>query len=225
MLIKRTSWNGKKIYQCQSEKSGYAGVGLYKKYLDDKDRVVDILTPFYRRKNIVLLKKLKDLKKVLQASGKPIDEDRKYPISIPGKLGVFIESIKNQYQSKGDSNYEVVFKEEITMERLIFLMLNGFHIDEMKVGRNETEKRSVEDKVSKYFKNDEGFLSINEAKKKLEDDISVLDKIKKDDLTKSQEEEKKFLKKWLECLSSIQNDNKTLKYKRGNVGLKIERDH
>ena len=40
------------------------------------------------------------------------------------------------------------------------------------------------------------------------------------ELTKEQKEHKQFVKKWLECINSIQNDKKTLLYKRG-VSLKI----
>ncbi len=218
MLIKRNSWNGEVIHQCQSQKDGDEGVGLYKKYIEQTGKVVDVLTPYFRSEGIVLMRKIKELKGTLQPLDnlQPVDEKEWYRLRVPSDLEAKIESIENRYQSKGDSNYRVRFKQEVSMEDLIGLMFNGYQIDELKVSTGAQQK------AKEFFSNSENqFLSAQEAKKKLEDERDSLSQIKNSDLTTEQKENKQFFKKWLECLNSIQPDKRTLCYKRG-VGLKIE---
>ena len=225
MLIKRNSWNENSIYQCQSEKSGDKGVGLYQKYQNGDGKVIDLLTPYFKSKNIVLLKKMNELKIILlpEKGLSRVSENKWYGIPVPKNLKQHVRSIENQYQSKGDSNYKITFNSDIDMKGLTDLMLGGFHIDEMKVGSTRERKEQFENKVHDYFKNGMPgeYLSIVQAKSKLEKEKEDLSEIKASDLSKEQEEDKKFVIKWLECLNSIQPDQKTLLYKRGE-GLKIE---
>ena len=222
LLIKRKSWNKNPIFQIQSTKQDANSAGTYKKALVNKN-LIDILTPYYRSENIVFLTKIEKLENHLMPfeNSTLIDENQLYPCLIPENLKKHIESIDNKYLSKGDSNYKVVFKNSITTEGLIALMLKGFHIDEMKVGKRLDEKKEFEKKVQSYFKGANEYLSIQEAKSKLEKDWEELDRINSNELTEEQKENKQFLKKWLECLNSIQEDKRTLLYKRG-AGLKIQ---
>ena len=224
MLIKRNSWNANSIYQCQSEKSGDQGVGLYHKYQNGDGKVIDLLTPYFKSKNIVLLKEINELRNILlpEKGLSRINEDKWYRISVPENLKQHIRSIENQYQSKGDSNYKIIFTSDIDMKGLIDLMFGGFHIDEMKVGSIK-ERKTQFNKVHSYFKNDMSseHLSIVQAKSKLEKKKEELSEVKANDLSKEQKEDKHFTTKWLECLNSIQPDQRTLLYKRGE-GLKIE---
>ena len=225
MLIARTTWNNGIIYQCQAEKSGEAGVGLYKKRIDDKGILYDSLTPYFRSRNIVLLKKLNDLKTCLSEEGDHIDEDEWHPLQVPSEPEFKnVESMENKYQSKEDSSWRIIFKETPTMENLINLMYGGYHIDELKVGSNLKEKNGAKEEAVGFFRNTpNSFMSIEEAKQELEQQKNAINeknntqnRQRKTDADKKQ---LKFIQCWLQCLGGF--NCKTLEYKRG-VGLQIE---
>ena len=234
MLIKRRTWNGKFIYQIQSEKAGDQGVGRYKKYRNKNGKIIDILTPYFRSKNIVMLKEIDDLKTNLKSpdSLTPIEKNKWYSLSVPEKLQSIVEKIENKHQSKNVSMYKVKFKKEAILENIIELMFSGYHIDEMTIGKkftkkekkgfdnllekekkliqNLSERGKIKVEIKEFFK---GCNSIEEAKK-------MLEKITEKSNKEKNKTQKKQYKKWLDCLNSLQADKKTLIYKRG-VGLKI----
>ena len=235
MLIKRRAWNGNFIYQLQSEKAGDQGVGRYIKYTDNRGEIIDLLTPYFRSKNIVILKEIDKLKKDLKNSDslKPIDENKWYPLPVPDELKLIVEKIENKCQSKNDSMYKIRFKEEASLENIIKIVFSGYHIDEMRIGKKftkkeqeafeklpEKEKKIIQNlserdrikvDIKEFFK---GCDSIDEAKK-------ILEKITNKSNKEKKETQKRQYKKWLDCLNSLQLDKKTLIYKR-NAKLKID---
>ena len=217
MLIKRKSWNEQIVYQCQAEKSGTAGVGRYTKRVDSSGKSYDSLTPYYRGKNIVLLVELSKLKDYLRKEGKIIDSEKWFPFKIPPVFTSQIESIDNQFQSKGDSNWKIIFKKDPEMADLIELMYGGYHIDELHIGGNPTEKTKLMKYATDFFTKEnkkEQYLTIEEATEKLQGviDDAVERKIK---IEKGLDN---FVKCWTKCLKGI--TGRELRYKR-NVKVKI----
>lgn len=204
MLIERRTWNGNKIYQCQSEKSGNDGAGKYGKYKNIKTgETFDILLNHFKSEKIALLKKYKEIKEGLKSLDglEQVNEDKWHSISVPENLKNIVESIENKYQSKGDSNWRVVYEKSITQMKELQRVMEEYPIDEMTIPQIKLGK--------KYFP--EG-CSVEDGKEKLEKyKLDVEDNKKKFN----------FSTKWLEVLNSIQPDKKTLEYKR-SVGLKIE---
>ena len=230
MLIKRKSWNKKFIYQCQSEKSGDSGVGLYYKRQSNDGSPYNSLTPFFRCKNIVLLKNLNEIKKSLSQNGEIIDNNW-FELPIPIQFTETIQSIKNKYQSKSDSIWRIIFKSHPTIENLIDLMYGGYHIDELKVGSKDEEKKKIKKEAKQFFKDEiqtsMDNSSILEIKKLLKNKQQALisqikDKQKNNEssqIIKKLEDRKKFIKCWINCCEALEGN--VLEYKRG-VPLKIE---
>ena len=225
MLIARRTWNNKLIYQCQAEKSGEAGAGLYKKRINEQRKPYDSLTFYFRSRNIVLLKKLNEIKTCLLEQGDFIDVDKWFPLTVPRSKPEFknIECIKNKYQSRGDSIWRITFKVPPSMEDLVALMYGGYPIDELKVGTGESEKDEVKKRAQAFFQTKgHSFIGLVEAKEKLEGcQNTINEKYKKNRREKTPEDKNrlKFIQCWLKCFDGL--DGKTLTYKRG-VGLQME---
>ncbi len=221
MLIARRTWNNKFIYQCQSEKSGNAGTGLYK-IRNKQGKLCPSLTPYFRSRNIVLLKELDKIKTVLLEQGAFIDEDKWYPLKVPCNKFKNVESIENKYMSKDDSKWRITFKKPPSMEDLFYLMYDGCHIDGLKVGKKD-EKDKIKEDRKKYFQNKSGFMHIKESEEKLKKCQETINKkYKKNKQYKKTTEDKgqlHFITCWLNCLKGL--NGRTLTYKR-SVPLKIE---
>ena len=225
MLIARRTWNNKLIYQCQAEKSGEAGAGLYKKRINEQRKPYDSLTFYFRSRNIVLLKKLNEIKTCLLKQGNFIDVDKWFPLTVSRSKPEFknIECIKNKYQSRGDSIWRITFKEPPSMEDLVALMYGGYPIDELKVGTGESEKDEVKKEAQAFFQTKgHSFIGLVEAKEKLEGCQNTINEKHKNNRREKTPEDKnrlKFIQCWLKCFDGL--DGKTLTYKRG-VGLQME---
>ena len=237
MLIRRHSWQGKAIYQLQSQKDGDSGAGLFEKKMG-KTGAYDSLRPHFRAKNIVLIRKWDDMRKALTKDGTSVDKDKwhQLPDSDVDKANETIkkftknriEMLENKYISKGDSMYRVKFDAPIRdMASLISLMKAGLQIDEMNVGRQGEAKSTIDKWLKSFFgngQNKKGWLSIQHARDKLEREIGKLREIQNNrdqpPLTESQKAGLKRMRKWLEWIGCIQKDKTVVEYKRG-VGLKI----
>ena len=230
MLIKRKSWNKKFIYQCQSEKSGEGGVGLYyKRQLNGI--LYDSLTPFFRKNNIVLLKKLKDIKKHLSKEGNMISDDTWHSLNIPEQFKDIIKSIENRHKSKSDSTWRITFKNTPTIENLIDIMYGGYHIDDLKVGSKNEEKKRIKKEAKHFFKDEiqtsidnSNILEIKELLKKKQQNLvsQINDKQKNNEnsqIIKELQDRKEFITRWINCCTALKEN--VLEYKRG-VPVKIE---
>ena len=219
MLIKRKSWNKQSIYQCQSEENGHAGVGLYSQKTV-KGKISDRLNPYYVSERIVLLKKLNKVKEYLTKEGNSIDEEKYYPLKVPSSLKDTISTIENKSQSKNDSNWRITFRESPSIKDLLGIMYGGYHIDELKTGKSVKEKEKIKKEAQIFFQIQKGtgFMTIKEAKEKLEKEKERIDKINKSKKEKIKKD-LNFIKCWINCLKCL--DEKILTYKR-SCQLKIE---
>ena len=220
LLIHRKSWNGGAIYQCQSEKSGKEGVGLYNKLINE-GKIYDSLTPFYRSQNIVMLKPIKEYKGYLDVRGKSVKRSW-FEIDVPESLKQHVESIRNRYQSKGDSFYRVCFIGQATIKGIVALMFNGYQIDNMQLGREGSPKwEELNSFVLGLFTQGGNDLSIPDCKEVIRKKLDELENIEglKPPVALGRDAYKKFLVSWTKVLEGIQSDGKTLEYMRGR-GLK-----
>ena len=238
MLIKRHSWQGKAIYQLQSEKSGDSGAGLFEKR-ENEAGAYDSLKHHFRAKSIVLLREWSGMKRFLSTDGALIDRDTWHPLpnSDVDKANEAmamitenrVEMLENKFISKGDSTYRVKFENPVQdVAPLIGLMKAGLQIDEMKVGNKKT-KESIDKWLISFFgkgKGNKQWLSIQDAKGKLEREIDSLIEIQNDKdqpaLTELQRTDLERMRKWLQWIGCIRDDKTVVEYKRG-VGLKINK--
>ena len=123
-IIKRKSWNGSPIFQIQSTKQDSNANVTFVKMQENGNDFKDVLMPYFRSKNICMFKSMDNIDKELLPYDEKnkIDEDSWYPLNVPEEFKDKIAKIENNFQSKKESNYRVVYKNYPTFNDLVNLM-------------------------------------------------------------------------------------------------------